>query len=59
MLPGGGEIWYGTRNPLYYVKLIGAPGTLAGDILRWKSDLPQPGNYRRRYPRDGVEIESV
>ena len=41
MLPGRGEIWYGTRNPPYYVKLIGAPGTLAGDILRWKSDLPR------------------
>ena len=41
MLPGGGEIWYGSRNPPYYVKLIGAPGTLAGDILRLKSDLPR------------------
>ena len=35
----GGEVWYG--DPPYYVKLIGAPGTLAGDILRWKSDLPR------------------
>ena len=37
MIPGGGEIWYG--DPPYYVKLIGPPGTLAGDILRLESDL--------------------
>ena len=43
MLPDGGKIWY--WNSPYYVKLIGAPGTLAGDILRveatLKSDLPR------------------
>jgi len=39
MLPGGGEIWYG--EPPYYVRLVGAPGTLAGDILRLKKDLPR------------------
>jgi hypothetical protein len=39
ILPGGVEIWYG--DPPYYLKLIGAPGTLAGDILRLKSDLPR------------------
>ena len=39
ILPGGGEIWYG--EPPYYVKLIGPPGTLAGDIKRLKCDLPR------------------
>ena len=39
MISGGGEIWYG--DPPYYVKLIGPPGTLAGDILRLESDLPR------------------
>ena len=38
-IPGGGEVWYG--DPPYYVKLVGAPGTLAGDILRMKADLPR------------------
>ena len=38
MIPGGGEIWYGDPPP-YYVKLIGPPETLAGDILRLESDL--------------------
>ncbi|KIM42947.1 hypothetical protein M413DRAFT_392235 [Hebeloma cylindrosporum] len=42
LIPGGGEVWYG--EPFYYVKLIGAPGTLAGDILRMKSDLPCVGD---------------
>jgi len=36
-LSGGTEIWYG--DVPYYVKLVGIPGTLAGDILRLKSDL--------------------
>ena len=39
MISGGGEIWYG--DPPYYVKLIGPPGTLAGDILRLERDLPR------------------
>ena len=39
VLPDGGEIWYG--DPPYYVKLVGPPGTLAGDIFRLKSDLPR------------------
>jgi serine/threonine protein kinase len=39
MIPGGGEIWYG--DPPCYVKLVGVPGTLAGDILRLKGDLPR------------------
>ena len=39
LIPGGMENWYGDLP--YYVKIIGAPGTLAGDILRWKSDLPR------------------
>ena len=38
-IPGGCEIWYG--DPPYYLKLIGAPGTLAGDIMRIKADLPR------------------
>ena len=32
---GGGEVWYG--DPPYYMKLVGAPGTLAGNILRMKA----------------------
>jgi len=39
LLSGGCEIWYG--ESAYYVKLIGPPGTLAGDILWLKSDLPR------------------
>ena len=39
ILPGGSEIWYG--DPPYYLKLIGAPGTLAGDIMLLRSDLPR------------------
>jgi serine/threonine protein kinase len=39
ILPGGVEIWYG--DPPYYLKLIGAPGILAGDIMRLKIDLPR------------------
>ena len=38
-IPGGCEIWYG--DPPYYLKLIGAPGTLAGDIMRNRADLPR------------------
>lgn len=38
LLPGG-EICYG--DLFYYMKLIGAPGTLAGYILRLKSGLPR------------------
>lgn len=39
MIPSGGEIWYG--EPPYFLKLVGAPGTLAGDILRLKKDIPR------------------
>ena len=28
-IPGGGEVWYGDQP--YYVKLVGAPGTLAAE----------------------------
>lgn len=41
VLSGGSEIWYGDSDPPYYVKPIGAPGTLAGDIRILKSDLPR------------------
>ena len=60
----GGEVWYG--DPPYYVKLIGAPGTLAGDILRWKADLPRYnccleiiGNQVREVERKQWEYDEV
>ena len=63
-LPGGTEIWYGDAP--YYVKLVGAPGTLAGDILRLKSDLPRYhcdleiiGNDAREAERKAIECEEV
>ena len=60
MIPGGGEIWYGDPPP-YYVKLIGPPGTLAGDILRLESDLPRYDCdleiIGERYPRDRAEVD--
>ena len=68
-IPGGDEIWYNSRdddNVLYYVKLIGGPGTLAGDILRWKVDLPRYncdleiiGNDVREVERKLCEYDEV
>ncbi|TDL29940.1 kinase-like protein [Rickenella mellea] len=41
MIPGGWELWYGEpTGPYYYLKIVGPPGTLAGDILRCEKDLP-------------------
>jgi hypothetical protein len=39
MVPGGVELWYG--DPPHYLKLVGPPGTLAGNIMRLKNDLPR------------------
>ncbi|PPQ69694.1 hypothetical protein CVT26_001653 [Gymnopilus dilepis] len=62
VIPGGGEIWYG--EPAYYVKLIGASGTLAGDILCTKRDLPRydcdlaiVGNDVRETERKAIDVD--
>jgi hypothetical protein len=39
IIPGGYEIWYG--EALFYLKLVGPPGTLAGDILQMTVDIPR------------------
>lgn len=54
-LPGGTEIWYG--DVPYYVKLVGTPGTLAGDILRLKSDLPRYNCHLEIIGNDVREVE--
>ncbi|KIM42987.1 hypothetical protein M413DRAFT_443805 [Hebeloma cylindrosporum] len=57
LIPGGYEGWYG-EPPYFYVKIIGGPGTLAGNILRWRCDLPKHA-YNRNVEIIGDEVREV
>ncbi|KIM43475.1 hypothetical protein M413DRAFT_434011 [Hebeloma cylindrosporum] len=50
-------MWYGDEKHLYYLKLIGAAGTLAGDILRRKADLPYHDRDLEIIGNDVREVE--